>query len=295
MGLQEEFRFVDGVIFAAGCDHLRRLYDNWCFYLSPDFILIIDVPHLIEDDALEWYRDELERLHSEITTHFKLSMDTTLLWQAIEKTNATRRLLRAIDSLRRGESSRLTGHEMHQISLFASSTPKNQANRVLEEVLESLTKRSLPRSYRARVLLIGSHLDDPSFIELIEETGALVVADSFCCGLRDQLEPVDEDRRQDPYLALSRRYLNRISCPRMYADYPRRLGKLLEMAKEANVDGVILEHLKFCETWGVDSNMLFRNFRDHGIPTLRLERDYRPSSVGQIRTRVQAFIESLGK
>jgi benzoyl-CoA reductase/2-hydroxyglutaryl-CoA dehydratase subunit BcrC/BadD/HgdB len=237
----------------------------------------------------------MERLSSKIAVHFTVSIDENAVWQAIEKTNTSRRLLHSIDTLRRCEEPRLSGHEMHLISLFAASVPKKLANGVLEDLLTTLEARSLPRSYRTRVLLIGSHLDDPAFIELIEDTGALVVADSFCCGLRDQGELVHEDRSQDPYRALARRYFRRISCPRMYDDYPKRFRQLLEMAREANVDGIILEHLKFCETWGVDSNMLFHNFRDQGIPTLSLERDYRPSSVGQIRTRVQAFIESMGK
>jgi benzoyl-CoA reductase/2-hydroxyglutaryl-CoA dehydratase subunit BcrC/BadD/HgdB len=295
MGLEERYQFIDGFVFAAGCDHLRRLYDNWCFYLKPDFIHIMDVPHLIEDDCVGWYRDEAKRLCSDLAAHFNLTVDDTAVWEAIRRTNTTRRLLGSIDTLRRGPSPRLTGAEMHQISLAAASAPRESANTMLRELLGSTETRTLNRSYRARVLLIGSHLDDPSFIELIEDTGALVVADSFCCGLRDQLDLVEEDTGGDPFLALARRYLHRLSCPRMYADYPRRLGQLLDMARQAEVDGVIIEHLKFCEIWGVESNMLFRNVREQGIPTMRLERDYRPSSVGQIRTRVQAFIESMGK
>jgi len=295
VGLEDKYHFLDGFVFASSCDHLRRLYDNWCFYLDPAFVHIIDVPHLTEDDAMAWYREEMERLCAEIARHFTIPIDDTTVWHAIEKTNAARKLLGAIDELRRCEEPRLSGHEMHKVSLLASSIPKESANDVLKEVLVSLKDRALTRSYRARVLLVGSHLDDPGFIELIEDTGALVIADSFCCGLRDQLELVDEDRTQDPYLALAQRYLKRISCPRMYGDYQRRLSQLFDMVKNTKVDGVILEHLKFCETWGVDSNMLFRNFREQGIPTLRLERDYRPSSAGQIRTRVQAFIESMGK
>ena len=295
MGLHGQYPYLDGVVFAASCDHLRRLYDNWDYLLKPKFIHIMDVPHLTGDDATAWYREEMEGLCGKIGRHFNVPTDNTVLWQAIEKTNATRTLLRRIDRLRRSCEPRLTGHEMQMISVFASSTPKDAANEVLNELLGHLENRTLAHSYRARVMLVGSHLDDPGFIEIIEDTGALVVSDSFCSGLRDQMDPVDEDNGQDPYLALARRYLTRISCPRMYGDYQRRFRMILEQARETEVDGVILEHLKFCETWAVDSNMLSRDLRKQGIPTLRLERDYQTSSVGQIRTRVQAFIESMGK
>jgi len=297
LGLKEEYRFIDGFVFASGCDHLRRLYDNWSFYLDPGFVHILDVPHLREDISLEWYADQIRNLHTTLARRLGVPADAESLWEAIKKTNRTRALLRSIDELRRTGQPRLTGREMLAISLFASSTPKHIVNPILEELLGTLasSERTLPRSYRAAVLLVGSNLDDPELVDLIEETGALVVADSFCCGLRDLADPVAEDPDQDPYAALAARYLDRLSCPRMYADFPRRLGKLLEMARTTGVDGVIVEHLAFCETWGVDSNMLVRSFRANGIPALKLERDYRLSSIGQIRTRVQAFIESMGK
>ena len=154
------------------------------------------------------------------------------------------------------------------------------------------TSTQLPQ---ARVLLVGAHLDDPAYTGLLEETGTLVVRDAYCCGLRDQLEPVEENTATDPFEALAQRYLNRLSCPRMYDDYPRRLERIVHMAETAAMDGIILEHLKFCETWGIDGNVLLQDLRERGFPVLRLEREYRLSGEGQTRTRVQAFLESIGK
>ncbi|MGW8320384.1 MAG: 2-hydroxyacyl-CoA dehydratase, partial [Thermodesulfobacteriota bacterium] len=155
---------------------------------------------------------------------------------------------------------------------------------------------TLAEPYRARVLLVGAHLDDPGFIEVVEETGALVVRDAYCCGLRDQLDRVEEDEKEvDPFLAIARRYLNRLSCPRMYGDYPRRLEEITRMAEEARADGIVLEQLKFCETWGIDGNVLLNDLKERGFPVLKLEREYLLSARGQIQTRVQAFLESMGK
>ena len=81
----------------------------------------------------------------------------------------------------------------------------------------------------------------------------------------------------------------------MYGDYPRRLETIHRMAEEAQVDGIVLEQLKFCETWGIDGNVLMNDLKDRGFPILKLEREYLVSAKGQIKTRVQAFLESMGK
>ena len=296
MGMEKRYDFIDGLVFASCCDHLRRLHDNWLHLrLKPEFVSIVDLPHVIDEYTTAWYRDELKRLGSQIADHFDISVEKDTVWKAIEETNNTRALLNAIDKLRRSENPCLTGHEMHIISLFASSVPKTAANKILQNVLDEFMDRTLPRKYRAKVLLIGNHLDDPGFIELIEDTGALVIAESFCCGLRDQVDTVVVDRRQDPFDSLARRYFSRISCPRMYGEYGNRFDKIMDMIHETAVDGVIIEHLKFCEIWGVESNMIFRNLKKAGVPALRLEKDYQYSSMGQIKTRIQAFIESMGK
>jgi len=289
------YSFLDGFVFVPGCDHLRRLYDNWAYTLKPPFLALVDVPHLRDADALQWYRDEIAQLWEQLTGHFGLPRDLGLLRQGIRNTNRTRMLLEALQESRLEDPPRLTGREMQEISLFAASTPKEAANPVLERLLITVRDRPPVPEHRARVLLVGSHLDDPGFVDLLEKTGALIVQDATCCGLRDQLGFVEESEQEDPFALIARRYLDRLSCPRMYDDYPRRLDKIVHLAARARVDGVILEHLKFCETWGIDGNVLLGDLRRRGLPVLRLEREYRLSGEGQIRTRVQAFLESMGK
>ncbi len=295
-GLEDGYGFLDGYVFVPGCDHLRRLYDNWAHFLNPPFLALLDAPHIRDKDALQWYRDEISALWEKLAEAFSLPVNLEAVWEGIRKTNHTRRLLCDLDKTRLQDRPGLSGAEMQEISLFAASVPKEAANPVLEGLLESVKAGTgSAAAHRARVLLVGSHLDDTAFTELLEETGALVVRDAYCCGLRDQIDLVDESRDNDPFLAIASRYLDRLSCPRMYDDYPRRLKKIITMAEEAAVDGIILEQMKFCETWGIDGNMLLQDLRAHGFPILRLEREYLLSGAGQLRTRVQAFLESMGK
>jgi len=290
------YAFLDGFVFMPGCDHMRRLYDNWVHFVKPRFLALLDVPHVRDDDALQWYRDEIATLWARLAEAFSLPQDTEAVWEGIRKTNQTRQLLENIDSLRWQEKPALTGREMQEISLFAASVPKERVNPVLEDLIEDRKDRTLTEPYRARVLLVGSHLDDPGFVDVLEETGALVVRDAYCCGLRDQLGPVGgAEQNGDPFVAIARRYLDRLSCPRMYGDYPRRAERVAQMAEEAEVDGIIMEQIKFCETWGIDGNVLLNDLKDKGFPVLKLEREYLLSAKGQIQTRVQAFLESMGK
>lgn len=294
-GLEQGYAFLDGFVFVPSCDHLRRLYDNWAYYVKPSFLALVDVPHLRDADALQWYRDEIAGLWDKLTDTFGLPDSPGTVWEGIRKTNRSRSLLAELDGLRRLDPPRVTGREMLQVSLFAASTPKEVGNPFLESLLETLKERPLPEASRAKVLLVGSHLDDPEFVNLLEETGAQVVCDGYCCGLRDQAGLVEESAGSDPFEAIARRYLDRISCPRMYADYPRRLEAIVRLVETSGADGIILEQMKFCETWGIDGNVLLEDLREKGFPVLRLEREYLLSGVAQIRTRVQAFLESMGK
>ena len=100
------------------------------------------------------------------------------------------------------------------------------------------------------------------------------------------------DESSDPIEALARRYYERWSCPRM-CDRERRQGRLKEMVREWNADGIVGERIVFCQLWGSEKVMTNLEAKESGIPTLWLEREYLLGGTGQMKTRVQAFLESL--
>jgi benzoyl-CoA reductase/2-hydroxyglutaryl-CoA dehydratase subunit BcrC/BadD/HgdB len=77
--------------------------------------------------------------------------------------------------------------------------------------------------------------------------------------------------------------------------FQERAEDIVSLARECRADGIVIQILKFCDTWGVEAAAFVSCIREAGIPVLRLERDYRLGSEGQLRTRIQAFIESMGK
>jgi benzoyl-CoA reductase subunit C len=150
-------------------------------------------------------------------------------------------------------------------------------------------------SYRARLMIVGSELDDPAYIQAIEEQGGLVVTDSICYGTRTMWVDVDETAT-DPVDALARYYIQeRPTCPRMNGDRPRRLEFLKEMVEQFDVDGIVGERMLFCDFWCAEHFMNKTDLKESGIPFLQLDREYVSSGVGQLRTRVQAFLETMGK
>jgi benzoyl-CoA reductase/2-hydroxyglutaryl-CoA dehydratase subunit BcrC/BadD/HgdB len=137
-------------------------------------------------------------------------------------------------------------------------------------------------------------MHDPEFIRIIESQGCLVVADRFCTGTIPGFKTI-ELNDDSPYKIMAEYTFKKTLCPRMMEDFDRRLNIIIDTVKEYNADGVVLEIIKFCDLWGVDSMTLVTALREKGIPVLKLEREYHLGGEGQLRTRVQAFIESMGK
>ena len=289
------YDFLGGWVHAASCDHLRRLHDNLEYLTKPDFIHILDVPHRTGETALAWLTDELLTLLEKLETHFKVDISNTALLQAIKQHNDFLQTLSHIGDLRKKDIPALSGTEFHKIMIAAISSPKNLIKPRLHDIYEHLSQRETVSPPRVKLMLVGGQMDDPRYIEAIESTGALVVADRICTGSIPGLKPIAPitDLDNDPVRALAAHILETPSCPRMMEDFDKRLSQIITTAKEYRVDGIIIEWIKFCDTWGVEISTLAPALRENGYRVLCLEREYRHTGEGQLQTRVQAFVESL--
>jgi benzoyl-CoA reductase subunit C len=145
------------------------------------------------------------------------------------------------------------------------------------------------------LMIIGGLLDNPEYVRIVEDQGGLVVTDSLCFGSRTFWMDVDEETH-DPLTALARYYVaDRPSCARMYSEYRKRVEYIRNMIKEFRVDGVILQRLSFCETWGFEQYSITTDFKEWNVPLLSMDREYVLGGIGQLKTRVQAFLETLGR
>jgi benzoyl-CoA reductase subunit C len=295
LALIGEFKFLDGVICVNSCDHVRRIYDNWKRFVPIDFIEVMSLPRKTGPDQVDWYTDELAMIKEKIEKHFGVEITDERLWKAIKLHNETRRLQKQLYELRKQEKPPITGAETLAVMVAGTAMPKEQYNEMLRELLDELSGSEGPGTHRARLLIVGGILDDPAYVKVIEDQGGLVVSDSTCFGSRLMWVEVDENA-SDPVRALAQYYLaDRPSCPRMYGEHDNRAKYVIDMCREFNCDGVIGERLMFCDSWLVEHYMLNQDVKADGIPFLKLDREYLTSGIGQLRTRVQAFLETMGR
>jgi benzoyl-CoA reductase/2-hydroxyglutaryl-CoA dehydratase subunit BcrC/BadD/HgdB len=290
----DRYDLVQGWVFVPSCAHMQRLSDNLDYLRKPSFIHSIDVPRKINDGTTAWLAEEFAMLRDRLAGHFGVDMSDASLLKAICQWNTFAQALRDIGDLRKRPAPPVTGTEFHALLMASLTSPKDLILPMIETFRAELDERPGMDDYRARLMVVGGHLHDPGFISLIESQGGLVVADRYCTGSIPGLNPVEENGN-DPIMTLADHTFSKTLCPRMMENFPLRLQTIIDTVRDYKVDGVVLEVLKFCDLWGLDSVPLVSALRKEGIPVLKLEREYRLSSEGQLRTRVQAFLESMGK
>jgi benzoyl-CoA reductase subunit C len=163
----------------------------------------------------------------------------------------------------------------------------------LKKLLVELRNRKPVSDYSARIMIAGSGgCDNPGYYEIIEDLGGLIVTDSVCVGSRYFWQPVELNGDLTKCLASS--YLKRPSCPSMVDSVVERSVFIKDMVKEFDVDGVIYQSMRSCDLWGGAVLDIRKNMKEAGIPLLEVEREYMLTSSGQLKTRVQAFLERIG-
>ena len=299
------FNFADCVITPDGCTMMNRCVENMELLKTmgkenPNFF------HEYMEIAFKNTEEDVDLAVLQCTNHVltplkeKYGIDTSdaAIRKAVEEHNRVCRVIRAISEFRKEEKPRITGYEFHVLCLATYVCPKYLIIDKLEETLEELkTREPDEKSWRARVLVVGSETDDSGFIKLIEEQGAFVCCDRFCFGSYPGRVPIELSDEEDALRQVCRHYIQHCHCPRMMSMdkvYGRK-KYVAELAKEYHADGVIYNQVKFCDPWAYErtlgSSMLHQ---DYGFPVLSIDRPYNvSSSVGQLRTRVQAFVESI--
>lgn len=294
--IEGNYDFLSGLIFNNACVHIDRVEHTLRItdrlprkenFLSMVFGMAKKVFPAGQDALTE----KLREVAGELNAHFGVDMSDAAVAQAIKDYNKCVKLLKEIADMRLEEYPRITGAEWHTVYAATKCAPKDMLIEPLKKLKAALKKREPDKTDMPRIMVMGSDIDDPAYTELIEAQGCRVVADRYCFGSLPGLELISEEG--DPYRALADHYMMNTQCPRMMDESHKRRDYMLDAVKEYRVDGVIYEVMKFCDLWGWEALKMGEYSKENGIPFLKFDREYKFSGEGQMRTRVQAFIERL--
>jgi Benzoyl-CoA reductase/2-hydroxyglutaryl-CoA dehydratase subunit, BcrC/BadD/HgdB len=284
------YDFLDGLVLVNTCDGMRRLFDGWKRFSKTPFTHLFELPRHITEGGVEFYRQSILSLVSHIEDFWSLKMDDGRLSDAIRLTNRTRVLLRKLYG-RYNEGPGTYEYQVVQQFIRASAIlPKPRINRLLESLLSEKQDAKDDKGSSSNILIIGNIMENSEFVSFLESCGAHISYDDLCTGSRLFHDDIPEDLL--PLDALCLHFANRIPCPRM-KEAGRRIEHILNLIRQYRIDGVVSYTQKFCDPYLYDIPLIKRNLKAMGIPALFVETDYSPRLSGQLRTRIEAFMEMI--
>ena len=297
------FNFLDCILAPDACAQMNRCVENieHLNLIQKDsfFVTYADVPMKSDETALKHYVKQMRiRVLEPLHEHFGIDISDAALRRAVAEQNEISRLLTEIGEYRKEANPRITGYEFAVLCLASYCCPKSLIKEKLAETAEELKTREPDEknNYRIRVVMVGSEVDDPEFIKLAEECGALVVADRFCFGSLPGRQEIVLNDEEDALTQICRTYLQWGKCPRFFNQdkVMERREYVDQLAKDYHADGLIYEQIKFCDYWGYERAAAFHIMdEEYGYPVLSVDRPYAVRNSGQLRTRIQAFVERV--
>ena len=302
-GIEGGYQFLDAMIGVDACSMMNRAMEHFEILQVNDkpnfFVSHCDIPFKVTDYTLDSYVRQMEvHVLDEINKRFGVDTSDEAIRAAVKEHNEVCAILTEIGQMRKADNPVVTGYEFHVLNLVSFTCPKKLILPYLRETLEELKTREpdAVNPFRARVAIVGSEIDDPHLIQLIEGCGALVVSDRFCFGSTPGREIIElkDDEPALPQICLH--IMQHSECARYIADEKvlQRRETADRLAREYNAEGIIYEQMKYCDYWGFERALVSHIMHDeYGWPVLSIDRLYNNGNSGQLRTRVQAFVESL--
>lgn len=299
------YNFLSAMFSSETCQMMHRAHEYFDIMglvkeQNPDFFLsMMDVPFVTTKAAFEHYEGQLKKYILEpLERVYGVDVSDGAIRAAIAEHNEICRVVSEIGDMRKLPNPPVTSYEFHVIQLVSECCPQYLIKEKLEETLKEIKKRRTdPKpGYRARLVVTGSEVDDPAFTKLLEDCGAYVCADRYCYGSIPGREQIELREGESALTAVARHYLTTSQCPR-FMNREKQLQRrqcLKDLVRDYNADGILYLQMKFCEFWSYERVMGVHDMNEvEGIPCIGVEKEYTMASYGQLRTRFQAFVESI--
>ncbi len=285
------FYFSDLVVGETTCDGKKKMYE----YMA-DFkpVHIMELPNCPTEMGVEMYKREIIRMKEKLEKVFGVTITEDDIRRGIRVKNAERTALKNLYSIMKADPAPISGTDlMNTLVATTFNFEREKIPAQMEALIEKIQAEAKNTEKKPRILITGCPVGGATMkvVEAVEESGAVVVGFENCSGAKSMEENVDESN-PDVYDALARKYVN-IGCSCMTPN-DNRIKLLNSMIDEYNVDGVVDMELQACHTYAVETLRIKRFINEEKkIPYMNLETDYSQADVGQLKTRIAAFIEML--
>ena len=297
------YEFLDAIAGVDACSAMNRCYEHMeilkCNSKPHFFVTHTDVPYKIETYTVDQVVTQMRHRLLDVM-HEKLGTDVSdeALRAAVEEHNEMCEIMTQIGDLRKQENPPVTGYEYHVLCLVSYCCPTALILPKLRETLEEIRDRKPDEKpkFRARVVVAGSEIDDLDFSRLLEEAGALIVADRYCYGSFPGRERIELKEGEDILRQICLHYMQTSECARYMSQekISQRRETIDRLARDFHAEGIIFEQMKYCDFWAFERPLASHILEDeYGWPVLSIDRSYNVRGSGQLRTRFQAFVEAL--
>ena len=288
------FYFSDLIVGETTCDGKKKMYELMSQFKD---VYVMQLPQSQDERGRKFWRESCLELKKKLEEKFGTVITDEAVRKAVHTENRVRRALQRFYGVMKHDPAPITGLELFRV-LYGSTFKLDRSS--LADELNALTDK-IEAEYAAgkrldkkpRILITGCPMGGATekVIEAIENNGGVVVTYENCSGAKAIEREVKEDT-DDIYGAIADRYLG-IGCSVMTPNN-NRFKLLYEMIDEYKVDGVVEMVLQACHTYSVESKSV-RRFVTHDkeIPYIYIETDYSKTDVGQLNTRLAAFVEML--
>ena len=290
-GLSGRFDYLDGIVTAHSCVHIRQVFDSWQRHLTSSYSHYLYMPHNVQSRyAQACFESELKDFRDSLQVWLGEPINPKDLRRSIAVYKTNRSMLHKIYEIRKQEPPLISGVQATKIVLSSMVMDKEEHNHLLGNLLEQLPETNKTARTGIRLMIVGSVIDDYQFISLVESLGANVVIDEHCAGTRYFWGDVDDN--EDTLSAIAKRYISKPPCPHKDLIERQRLHHILQLANEYRIEGAIIMTQKFCDMHEFDTPLIESALKEASIPVLSLESDV-TVPLGQFRTRIEAFLEMI--
>ena len=288
------FYFSDVVVGETTCDGKKKMYE-----LMSEFkdTFVMELPNSQSENSLKLWKKEIIRFKEYLEKKFDVEITEEQIREAVKVNNEARRSLKKLYEVMRHDPAPISGYDLFKV--LYGSTFKFDRKQIPDEVnalvdkIEKEYAEGKMQEKKPRILITGCPIGGATekVIRAVEDNGGIVVTYENCSGAKSIDKLVDENN-PDVYDAIARRYLN-IGCSVMTPN-PNRFELLGRLIDEYQVDGVVEMTLQACHTYNVETLSVrkFVNEEKH-IPYINVETDYSQADIGQLNTRITAFIEMM--